>query len=133
MGGILDTRNVMEALNATWTTGVIAVVIILGIYTRHHYNRVKWAPHVKLAAAFMFFLMGDVVQRSVIWFWHHEFNRGTKVPLDAYYPQLAIGCAFAIVGTFILIRVLSESYWGWPSCLRVSALVLALAAVLVLV
>jgi hypothetical protein len=121
----------MEILNSVWTVGVIAVVLILGVYCRFHFNRSGWAPNVKLSAAFMIFLMGDVIQRSTIWWWHHQFNIGIKLPLDVYYPQLALGCSFAIVGTFILLRILSESYWGWPSCLKVSALVLILAAVLV--
>lgn len=133
MRDFLDTRNIMEALNSLWTIGVIVVVLILAIYCRHHYRGSGWASQVKLGSAIGILLMGDIVQRSTIWWWHHQFNNGVRVALDVYYPALAVGCTFAIVGIFVSIRILSEAYWGWPSCLRVSAVVLALAAVLVLV
>lgn len=130
---VVDIRAAMEILNSVWTVGVIAVVIILVIYARWHFRRVGWAPHVRLAVAVSVLLMGDVVQRSTIFWWHHEFNRGIRLPLDIYYPQLALGCTFAIAGIFISIRVLSEAYWGWPSCLRVSIAVLAIATLLVFI
>lgn len=126
-------RANMEVLNAVWTVGVIAVILILGVYCRHHYRRAGWAAHVRLGVALGILLMGDVVQRSTIWWWHHLFNNGVRIPLDAFYLPLAIGCLFAITGIFVSIRILSESYWGWPTCARISIAVLAIAALLVVI
>lgn len=126
-------RSNMEILNAVWTVGVIAVDIILLIYCRHHYARHGWAPQVKLGIVFGILLMGDIVQRSTIYWWHHLFNHGIKLPLDDFYLELAIGCVFAIAGIFMTIRVLSEAYWGWPSCMQVSLGVIAIAVILVVI
>ncbi len=126
-------RANMEVLNAVWTVGVVAVILILAVYCRHHWVRYGWASQVRLGVALGVLLMGDVVQRSTIWWWHHLFNNGTRIPLDEFYFPLAIGCLFAITGIFISIRVLSESYWGWPSCMKVSVGVLMIAGLLVIV
>lgn len=126
-------RFIMEILNSLWTVGVITVIIILAIYCRYHFLRVGMAPHVRLGMVIGVLLMGDVVQRSTIFYWHHLFSHGIKISLDEFYRPLAIGCLFAITGIFLAIRVLSEAYWGWPACAKVSALVIVLAAALVAV
>jgi hypothetical protein len=105
---------------------------VLLIYSGYCWRRDGFAAHVRLALGMAVVIAGAGGHQAVIQWWHHEVIRGYPITMESIYPQLAAALFLAIGSTFFLIRVLSERFFGWPSCATVMGAVLVTAAVLVI-
>lgn len=125
-------RLLMEGLNSAGAVTLGLAVILLLVYAGYCFRTDGWQAHVKLALGMAVVFVGVSWQSFFIVIWHRAALHGHPIPLDVrFYLDNLPGRILEVAGGIILLRVLTERYFGWPMCALMIGCSLAAAAALV--